>query len=147
MGRTLTSIESNNAASERCFILTEPPSIYRISVRLLNFKARKNWNTINLKKPLPYNIHVSKCPKLEHAGQSVVHEIISEQLLIRDIAFNSHVEIIDEIKVNMLYHWSLPFTRCLWDIQSERDIIWSFFLAEISSWTRLPLCEHPRGAL
>lgn len=28
-------------------------------------------------------------------GQSVVHEIISEQLLIRDIAFNSHVEIID----------------------------------------------------
>ena len=46
-------------------------------------------------------------------GQSVVHEIISEQLLIRDIAFNSHVEIIDEIEVNMLYHRSLPFTRCL----------------------------------
>ena len=42
MGRTLTSIESNNAASERCFVLTEPPSVYRISVRLLNLKARKN---------------------------------------------------------------------------------------------------------
>ena len=47
MGRTLTSIESNNSASEKCFILTEPPSVFRISIRLSNLKARKNWNTIN----------------------------------------------------------------------------------------------------
>ena len=42
MGRTLTSTESNNAASEKCLLLTEPPRVYGISVRSLNLKARKN---------------------------------------------------------------------------------------------------------
>ena len=41
MGRTLTSNESKSAASEKCFILTEPPSVYRISIRLLTWKLVK----------------------------------------------------------------------------------------------------------
>ena len=37
MGQTLTQIESslNNAASEKCFILMEPPSVYQSSIGLL----------------------------------------------------------------------------------------------------------------
>ena len=42
MGRTLISIESNNAISEKCFILTEPPSVHRISIELFNLKVCKN---------------------------------------------------------------------------------------------------------
>ena len=41
-GLTLASVESNNAALEKCFTLMEPPNVYRISIRLLNLKAHKN---------------------------------------------------------------------------------------------------------
>ena len=57
--------QSNNVASEKFLILTEPPSVYWISILLLNLKARKNWNTLNWKKPLPFKVHYSKCPKLK----------------------------------------------------------------------------------
>ena len=42
MGRTLTLIESNNVVSEKCFILTGPPSVHRISIELFNLKVYKN---------------------------------------------------------------------------------------------------------
>ena len=35
-------------------------------------------------------------------------EIHAEPLLIRDISFNIHVEISDEIEVKILFHWSNP---------------------------------------
>ena len=46
----------------------EPPSVYWISIHLLNLKACKIWKTINWNRPLLYSIHWWKCPKLEHAG-------------------------------------------------------------------------------
>ena len=53
------------------------------------------------------------------AGPSVFPEILAEILLLRDISFNIHVEIADEIEVNMLFHQSLPSTRFLLDVSPE----------------------------
>ena len=47
--------------------------------------------------------------------------------LIRDIFFNIHVEISDEIGLSMLFQRPLPFTRCLLDTSPETDRISSFF--------------------
>ena len=44
-------------------------------------------------------------------------------LLIRKISFNIHVEISDEIAVNILFDRSLPNTKCLLDISPEWDRI------------------------
>ena len=59
---------------------------------------------------------------------------------------NSSHEIASDIEVNMLFHQSLPSTKCLFHMSSEKDRVW-FFLADFSSWTRLPLCEEARGPL
>ena len=56
-------------------------------------------------------------------GRSVFPEIHVELLLILDISFNIHVEIADEIEVDMLFHRSLPPTRRLLDISLETDKI------------------------
>ena len=57
---------------------------------------------------------------------------------------NSSHEIASDIEVNMLFHQSLPSTKCLFHMSSEKDRVW-FFLADFSSWTRLPLCEEAWG--
>ena len=59
---------------------------------------------------------------------------------------NSSHEIASDIEVNMLFHQSLPSTKCLFHMSSEKDRVW-FFLADFSSWTRLPLCKEARGPL
>ena len=48
--------------------------------------------------------------------------------LIRDIFFNIHVEITDEIGLSLLFKRSLPIPRCLLDTLPETDRISSFFL-------------------
>ena len=52
--------------------------------------------------------------------------------LIRDIFFNIHVEITNEIGLSMLFQRSLPFTRCLLDTSPETDRISSFFGEHLS---------------
>ena len=48
-------------------------------------------------------------------------EIIVELYLEGDISINIHVEIADEIEVNMLFHRLLPSTGCLSEISLETD--------------------------
>ena len=44
----------------------------------------------------------------------------TEQFVIRDISFNTHMELIaDEIEINLLFHQSLPSMRCRLDISPD----------------------------
>ena len=52
----------------------------------------------------------SKSQRPAKAGLSVFPETLAELLLVRDISSNIHVEIAEFIKVNMLFHRSLPST-------------------------------------
>ena len=74
-------------------------------------------------------------------------EILVELHLVRDISIKIHVEIADEIEVNMLFHRLLPSTGCLSGISSETDCIW-YFSAEISSKKKdCPCKKKLEGAL
>ena len=48
-------------------------------------------------------------------GRGVFPEILAKSFLIRDISLHTDVEIAEEIEVTMLFHRSLPSTRCLSD--------------------------------
>ena len=58
---------------------------------------------------------VNKQPAAK-AGWRVFPEILAELVLIQDISLDIHMEIANEIDVDMLFYRSLPSTRCLLDI-------------------------------
>ena len=73
-------------------------------------------------------------------------EIIVELYLEGDISINIHVEIADEIEVNMLFHRLLPSTGCLSDISSEMDGI-RYFSARSHLKQDCPCKKKLEGAL
>ena len=57
---------------------------------------------------------------MSKADRTAFPEIHPELPQLRDISYNIHVEIADEIEVNMLFDRSPPSTRCFLDISPER---------------------------
>ena len=57
---------------------------------------------------------------MSKADRTVFPEIHPELPQLRDISYNIHVEIADEIEVNMLFDRSPPSRRCFLDISLER---------------------------
>ena len=58
---------------------------------------------------------------MSKADRTVFPEIHPELPQLRDISYNIHVEIVDEIEANMLFDRSPPSTRCFLDISPERE--------------------------